>query len=213
MNKHFLGYGASALLIIGISFGAASGFQEKNDKIATLQVEAIESENEMKVLIEEKDDVMSTNSQLSDKIESMEQNILELQEQLQNTSGQVESLQQKNTQLEKELQAKRQSKSNWMTFTATYYDADFASTGKSPGHPAYGVTATGEKVQDGVTVAVDPKVIPLGSWVEVKYPDGRVEKRKATDTGGAIKGKKIDIYIAQASYTSGKHQVKVRVLK
>ena len=42
------------------------------------------------------------------------------------------------------------------------------------------------------TIAVDPKVIPLGTKVEIK---GFNYVFQAHDTGGAIKGKKIDIFL------------------
>ena len=51
-------------------------------------------------------------------------------------------------------------------------------------------TATGAVVQHGV-VAVDPRVIPLGSRL---YVDGYGEAM-ALDTGGAIKGNRIDLYM------------------
>lgn len=105
------------------------------------------------------------------------------------------------------------SATDWQTFTATYYDNDFQSTGKTPDHPAYGITASGRPTKEGVSIAVDPTVIPLGTWVEIKYPDGRIEQRRADDTGGAIKGHKIDIYIPQATLTSGKHPVQVRIIE
>lgn len=57
-----------------------------------------------------------------------------------------------------------------------------------------GITASGRPTQDGVTIAVDPNVIPLGTWVKLYLPDGTVLKRRADDIGGAIKGRKIDIY-------------------
>lgn len=52
------------------------------------------------------------------------------------------------------------------------------------------VTATGHSVHYGV-VAVDPRVIPLGSQLYVEgYGDGI-----ALDTGGAIKGNRLDLYM------------------
>lgn len=53
-----------------------------------------------------------------------------------------------------------------------------------------GITYTGVKATEGRTVAVDPKVVPLGWWV---YIEG-YGFRKAEDTGGAIKGNKMDIF-------------------
>lgn len=51
-------------------------------------------------------------------------------------------------------------------------------------------TASGAIVSEGRTIAVDPKVIPLGWWV---YIEG-IGFRRAEDTGGAVKGKIIDVY-------------------
>lgn len=82
-----------------------------------------------------------------------------------------------------------------MVMSSTAYDATFESTGKNPGHPQYGITRSGTKVRPGV-VAVDPKVIPLGTKLYVKSLDGRPDYgfASAEDTGGAIKGNKIDLY-------------------
>lgn len=74
--------------------------------------------------------------------------------------------------------------------TLTAYSADFASTGKDEEHPQYGITASGTKVTEGRTIAVDPKVIPIGWWV---YIEG-IGFRRAEDKGSAVKGNKIDVY-------------------
>jgi 3D (Asp-Asp-Asp) domain-containing protein len=72
----------------------------------------------------------------------------------------------------------------------TAYAAGPDHTGKSPGDPQYGMTRSGTQVKEGRTIAVDPNVIPLGTWV---YIEG-IGLRRAEDTGGAVKGKKIDVY-------------------
>jgi len=76
--------------------------------------------------------------------------------------------------------------------TATAYSP--ASCGKAPSHPAYGITATGIRATYGV-IAVDPRVIPLGSKVYITAPDGSwtYGTAVAADTGGAIKGNIIDL--------------------
>ncbi|SES40666.1 G5 and 3D domain-containing protein [Salipaludibacillus aurantiacus] len=94
---------------------------------------------------------------------------------------------------------------NWETYTATAYTA--SCTGCS------GVTATGIDLKanpDANVIAVDPAVIPLGSRVEVKGYGTYI----AGDTGGAIKGKKIDIFIPDSNKVKsfGRRNVQVRVL-
>jgi len=70
---------------------------------------------------------------------------------------------------------------------ATPYTAE--SAGKPLGSPGFGITATGTRAHFG-TVAVDPKVIPLGTKMYIPgYGIGTAE-----DTGGAIKGNIIDLF-------------------
>lgn len=80
---------------------------------------------------------------------------------------------------------------------ATAYEAGPRSTGKRPGDKGYGITASGARAKRG-TVAVDPRVIPLGTKLYVKsltlgVPDYGFAI--AQDTGGAIKGNKIDLFM------------------
>ena len=106
------------------------------------------------------------------------------------------------------------SYSKVISATATAYDA--SSCGKSPSHPGYGITATGAKAQYGV-VAVDPRVIPLGSRLYIESSDGRYVygTAVAADTGGAIKGNRIDLCFNTRSeaISFGRRSVKIYVLK
>lgn len=71
------------------------------------------------------------------------------------------------------------------------------------------VTAIGTSVTAGRTIAVDPSVIPLGSWVYIEGIGWRV----AEDTGGAIRGQKIDLAVSSHSqaYAEGISYAKVYV--
>lgn len=53
-------------------------------------------------------------------------------------------------------------------------------------------TYMGTEIRPGV-IAVDPNVIPLGSRVYIEFPDGKGMYAVAEDTGGAIKGNRIDV--------------------
>lgn len=75
-------------------------------------------------------------------------------------------------------------------------------------------TFLGTQVRPGI-IAVDPNVIPLGSNVMIKYPDGTKEYAVAEDTGGAIKGNRIDVakWSVKEAEKFGIKRVKVYVLK
>lgn len=77
----------------------------------------------------------------------------------------------------------------------TAYAAGPVHTGKSPGDPGYGITASGTRATEGRTVAVDPNVIPIGTWM---YIEG-IGLRRAEDTGSAVQGHKIDVYFESDS--------------
>lgn len=95
---------------------------------------------------------------------------------------------------------------------ATAYTASLKDTGKAPGHPLFGITATGKTVRKGI-IAVDPKVIPLHTKVYVEILDSTPDYGYAVaeDVGGAIKGNKIDLYYDSQDYVDRFGVKKVRV--
>lgn len=100
--------------------------------------------------------------------------------------------------------------------TATAYDLSYASCGKRPGDRGYGITASGAKAGPG-SVSVDPRVIPLGTKLYIESLDGSKDYgfATATDTGGAIKGNKIDLFFSsgEACKIFGRRKVKVYILE
>lgn len=78
---------------------------------------------------------------------------------------------------------------NWIPMIATWYDGQEGINGTGTG-----ITKSGAHVVSGVTIAVDPRVIPLGSHVLVKFSNGVVRTYIAEDTGSDIIGDHIDIY-------------------
>ncbi|MBS4207423.1 3D domain-containing protein [Bacillus sp. FJAT-50079] len=93
-----------------------------------------------------------------------------------------------------------------MTVTATAYTAHCKGCS--------GITATGQDLRTNPNqkvIAVDPTVIPLGSKVYVEGYGTAI----AGDTGGAIKGNKIDLFIPshEEAVAFGVKTVKIKVLQ
>lgn len=98
------------------------------------------------------------------------------------------------------------SSGSWTTFESTAYTANCAGCS--------GTTATGVNLHadpNARVVAVDPNVIPLGSKVEIKG----LGTFTAADTGGAITGRKIDIFMQSRNdaLSWGRRNVQVRIIE
>lgn len=97
-------------------------------------------------------------------------------------------------------------------FYITMYAATVEQCGSSDG-----ITASGRKVTDDPTchtVAVDPKVIPLGSYLIIEGYEGIIFR--ADDTGSAINGYDIDIFTTSESESktfNNQSGVKVWIIK
>lgn len=79
-----------------------------------------------------------------------------------------------------------------LTYSKVITASATAYTAKAGAH-----TATGRTVSVGC-VAVDPSVIPLGSKLYITTPNGSIVygMAVAADTGGAIKGNKVDLFFS-----------------
>jgi 3D (Asp-Asp-Asp) domain-containing protein len=102
----------------------------------------------------------------------------------------------------------------WQTFEATAYVA-LCDTGCT------GITKTGIDVRNTTThkgkrvIAVDPSVIPLGSSVEVRLSEGHTFEATAQDTGGAIRGNRIDLLVSteDEAWQFGRQTVQLRIME
>ena len=91
-------------------------------------------------------------------------------------------------------------------FTITAYTSDARSCGKW----ADGYTSTMHRLKTGDrVVAVDPRVIPLYAWVHIEG----LGWFRALDVGGAIKGRRIDVFYLSHSQARkwGKRWLNVKV--
>ncbi|MEH7461347.1 3D domain-containing protein [Bacillus thuringiensis] len=95
---------------------------------------------------------------------------------------------------------------------ATAYTNDPAENGKQPGEHVYSAWGHYDLTSNPnlKLIAVDPAVIPLGSRVWVEGYGEAI----AADTGGAIKGYKIDVFVPDKGTSSkwGRKKVKVIIL-
>jgi 3D (Asp-Asp-Asp) domain-containing protein len=91
----------------------------------------------------------------------------------------------------------------WQNFAATAYSVE-------------GTTSSGKQTVEGRTVAADPRVLPAGTRIEVADAGAPYDGTYVVhDTGPAVKGAEIDIFINDPSEAKrfGRKQVRVRVLE
>ena len=148
---------------------------------------------------------------LESKIKTVNEKLTEKENEILNLKEKLNETENENRKLKEELEKYKNIRK--LNIVATAYDA-FCDTG------CIGVTATGYDVSNTVykdgyrVVAVDPNVIPLGSLVYIES-DKMNFVGIADDTGGDIKGNRIDILMENKdkAYDFGRRNVKVTVLK
>ena len=86
-------------------------------------------------------------------------------------------------------------------------------TMRATAYTGHGRTASGKPVRRGM-VAADRRVLPLGTKVRLKNAGQYSGVYRVEDTGGKIRGRKIDIYIPsrRGAKQFGRHTVQVEVL-
>ena len=101
------------------------------------------------------------------------------------------------------------------SFSITYYSA---YDGTQIGITAGGTNMAGGNIytSDGYRIiATDPSVIPLGTIVRVTTSNGESFLAKADDTGGAVKGNKIDIAVSSPNqaFALGRGTATIEILQ
>lgn len=104
-------------------------------------------------------------------------------------------------------------------FKITAYDLSYECCGKYPDDPEYGITFSGKKAVKGVTIAVDPEIIPIGSNVYIELEDQYSYLNGwyvAEDTGEKVKGNIIDIFFGKTAFylmeKFGRRNAKVKII-
>lgn len=100
------------------------------------------------------------------------------------------------------------------TFSNTFYCPGSCCNGQWAG-----VTASGAKPTPGTTIAVDPRIIPLGTKVYIEFENASSKCLNgyyiAQDTGGAIKGYRVDVLVSYHSeaYKYGVGKCKIYIVE
>lgn len=93
---------------------------------------------------------------------------------------------------EETLEDKLQTANRIEDCTITYYCCELRPHICGTGN---GITASGAPVEAGVSCAVDPSLIPLGSTVWVDYGDDELHEYIAQDVGGWVNGAHVDLAV------------------
>src|SRR5690625_4404617 len=109
---------------------------------------------------------------------------------------------------EADEEKKAEAQASTQTFEVTAYTAGVESTGKAPGDVGYGVTASGEEVREGYTLACPPS-LPFGTKVAIEG----VGERVCTDRGSDITEGRLDVYMPELedALEFGRQTLEVRI--
>ena len=147
------------------------------------------------------------NAQLQQDISAAQTEVNSRDKQIEGQKKELEALKNEKEVLEGELNKQKREEAEAaraINVRVTAYDLSVESCGKPVGSPGYGVTASGvslagQSLWSARAIAVDPSVIPLGSKVQLSFENPAMQQYNgvytAVDTGGAIVGNKIDLFM------------------
>lgn len=125
----------------------------------------------------------------------------------------IEQVSEVSTEIIEVIEEEVQPKSVEINAVATFYTATCEG--------CIGITKTGDDVRQTIyaeghrVIAVDPNIIPLRSIVHVRLEDGTEFQAIASDTGGAIKGNRIDVLVktVNEAYEKGRQTAVITILE
>lgn len=166
-----------------------------------------------KRIIKEKETLQATHKEevqrLKEVNEKHVQTLVQYETKLEDKIIEVNTLTRENDELREIVKISRGENSEWERFRISFYDLSVTSCGKKKSHPEYGLTASGFNLkgldwETARTIATDPKIIPTGSEVMIKFFDERYEFLNgiytARDRGSVIKNYRIDIFYGEDAY-------------
>jgi len=103
------------------------------------------------------------------------------------------------------------TESNYQTFEVTAYTSNYESTGKTPSHPEYGITASGKRVRENHTIACPPNM-EFGTKIYIPYFDNTFT---CQDRGSAIVSGHLDVYMKDVddAMKFGRRKLEIKFIK
>ena len=204
------------ILIIGTEIFFSNKLKKVNQELEKIRENEVKRQKEWVYKLDELEDLREQNESkieiLSSDLDKVSTELTTMTELNKTLKNKLANQEEENKQLKRKLekqevvnkQASRGGSRNKKlagTFTATAYGDNPSCQGKWVGK-----TASGMKPQRGV-IAVDPRVIPLGTKLYIPGYGNCI----AGDTGGAIKGHKVDLFMNSKSERKkfGRRQVRV----
>ncbi|MGD7046964.1 3D domain-containing protein [Rossellomorea marisflavi] len=161
-----------------------------------------------------RDEVFNKNNQLHNQdaeIEEYKKSVEDYRKKVKNLIQEIEKIERTDPPSKpKQVSRGEVRKSNVQRYEVTAFTAGVESTGKRPGDPGYGVTASGEMVQEGVTIAC-PKHIPFGTRMKIE----NVGYRVCSDRGSDITSGRLDVYMdsLSAAQSFGRQSLLVEIVE
>ena len=152
----------------------------------------------------EKEEAVQIVQTLKEEKKALKEEMSSVSEEKAQVENELETVRQENQRLQEEVSRRASREFN---VVVTGYDLSVQSCGKYPGTPGYGITASGvslvgHTLESARAIAVDPRMIPLGSKVRIHFNDPEWQHLNgiytAVDTGGTINGNRIDLFFGDS---------------
>lgn len=198
-------YIAVVIVLVVISLIAASLAKE----LHVTRVRLVEDLRIIESLKSDKETLLEHAEELSRQLIELQEKLIEIEDKQNSNDEDIQSLKDKVSFLPENMKIDRK-----INTVVTAYTVD--TCGKKPGDRAYGITATGTKATVGRTVAVDPRLIPLGSYIYIpqfaSYPNKGIFKAEDTGVPGLF-GVDVLVQDLSTAYKIGRSIKEVYVLK
>jgi 3D (Asp-Asp-Asp) domain-containing protein len=208
MRKDILKYGLITSLLVNFTIGGRYIVDTKEYEQKTkINTELIQQSKDKQTLFKRK---LLKNTE---KMDDLLVKISLLSDELNKAKIENETLKKENEKIKKDYLIRREvKKQRQLNMVLTYYVADCRGCS--------GITKTGINVSNTIyyknmrVIATDPRVIPLHSIVKIQTKN-ETYIAYAADTGGAIKGKILDVLVSSRSeaFRLGRQNATVTILK